>query len=84
MVDQYIFYVRFVTHDQALMWDRLERICLTIICLFVVACAESLGSNPTWLFTSLATVAAQVLAIKCWADMIVMARPFENCWTFRG
>jgi len=74
----------FMTHDHALMWSRFERLFFVSIVIFIIYVSESLGSNPTWLFTSLAIVAAQILAIKCWADMIVMARPFENCWTFRG
>jgi hypothetical protein len=74
----------FVTYNQALMWDRLERICVIAAAIALVGCLESLGSNPSWIFLSLAGIGGQVLVLKCWADTIIMSRPFENCWNFRG
>lgn len=72
----------FVTHNQALMFDRLERICVIISAITTVVFIEGLGSNPTWLFTSVGSFIAQILVLKCWADMFTMSRPDENCWAF--
>lgn len=74
--------MQFVTYNQALSWDRLERIFVISAAVFLVALFESFTSNPVWIFTSIATYAAQILVIKCWADMVIMSRPFENCWDF--
>jgi len=74
----------FQTHDQALMWSRFQRLFSIMAALLLVAGAEGLGNNPTWLFTSIAIIVGQLLAFKCWADMIVMREPYLNCWSFRG
>jgi uncharacterized membrane protein YuzA (DUF378 family) len=74
----------FITHNQALMWDRLERLCVIVAGMNIVALIEGLGSNPTWIFTSIAGIAGQILILKCWADMFIMSKPHENCWAFEG
>ena len=74
----------FITYNEALMWDRLERICVIAAGMLVVVFIEGLGSNPIWLFTSLAAIAAQILVVKCWSDMVVGSRPYENCWGFNA
>jgi hypothetical protein len=74
--------ITFVTYNQAMMWDRMERIFVISICVLAVAFLESLGSNPTWIFTALAALGAQILVLKCWSDMLIDSKPFDNCWAF--
>jgi hypothetical protein len=76
-------YFKFMTHDEALMWSRLERICVVSLALGLVPAVESQMTNPSWLFTILATLGAGVVVLKCWVDMILLSRPFENCWAFK-
>jgi hypothetical protein len=43
---------------------------------------EGMGSQPTWLITMITMFVAQFIALKCWADMIIMSEPYKNCWAF--
>lgn len=72
----------FVTYNEALMWDRFERMFVIAAGAVVVVLIESLGSNPTWIFSGAVALVAQVLVVKCWSDIGIMSRPFENCWGF--
>jgi len=76
--------ITFITHDKALMWSRFEQIIAACAAVSLVTLVEVLSSSqPTYLFSSLATIAAQVFAVKCWADMMLMSKPYENCWAFK-
>lgn len=76
--------ITFMTHDQALMWNRFERMVVTCAAVLLVAIVEQLSStNPTYLFSGLATIAAQFIVLKCWMDMSAMSKPYENCWAFK-
>ena len=74
----------FMTHNEALMWSRFERLFAVMGGIGAVYLFESLGSQPTWIITWISLMVAQVLALKCWADMIIMGQPDRNCWAFRG
>jgi hypothetical protein len=74
----------FMTHNEALMWSRFERLIAIVGALLVVFFFESMGSNPTWIITSITVVIGELLALKCWIDMIRMSQPDQNCWAFKG
>jgi hypothetical protein len=74
--------IEFMTYDQALMWSRFERIFWLVIGTVIVALAESMLTNPTWIFTGLVTFVGQILVFKCWVDMSLLTQPHKNCWAF--
>ena len=74
----------FITHNQALMWSRLERLCAVMVGVGLVYLFEAAGSQPTWLITTISMFVAQFIVLKCWADMIMMSKPDKNCWAFKG
>jgi len=76
--------IYFMTHDQALAYSRLERLFIIMAAIGLVAFVEYIFSGGTAvLFTWIALFAGQLLALKCWVDMIVMREPFKNCWAFK-
>ena len=89
-------YFKFMTYNQALTYDRLERIILVCAVAAIVAAVE-MASLPVaaqnmmqpypqdapWPLISMITAfAAQIYSLKCWVDMIILGRPHENCWSF--
>lgn len=83
-----MFVYKFMTHNQALMWSRFERMFWISMALLAIVAVEIIGvmvsgTPTTWIGSSLAAIVAQILVLKCWADMIIMSRPFENCWAFK-
>jgi len=73
-----------MTYDEALRWNRLERIFALIASLLLVIIVEFMSSSqPTWLITSLAAIIIQLAVLKCWLDMGLMSRPYKNCWEFK-
>lgn len=74
----------FITHDQALMWSRFERMIVVMSAAIVVAAGEIIMiDKPTWIFTSLATLVAGFVILKCWADIALLSEPDKNCWAFK-
>ena len=78
-----MFIFTFRTYNEAIMWSRFERLFAVMAVICVVYLLESMGSQPAWIMTWLSLIGGQVLAIKCWADMIVRAEPHKNCWAFK-
>ena len=74
----------FMTHNEALMWSRFERLFAVMGGICVIYLFESLGSQPTWIMTTVSLFIGQLIALKCWADMISMSQPDRNCWAFKG
>ncbi len=77
-------YITFISHDRALMLDRLQKMLIIMSCLCVVVGLDVL-SNPAS-FTPITAGAAfvvQLLCAKYWADMIVLRNPWKNCWEFK-
>jgi hypothetical protein len=74
----------FMTHNEALMWSRFERLIAIVVSISLVVLFESTGAKPTWIITSITVVIGQLLALKCWIDMIRMSQPDQNCWAFKG
>jgi len=73
----------FMTYNQALMWDRFERMFVICAAVLVIAIFEIMVGSETYLLTSVTTIIAQFLVLKCWVDMIMLSRPHENCWAFK-
>jgi len=73
----------FITYNQALTTDRTARMLAAMGVLAVIYLVESLTTNPTWIATSVSLFVTQIIAIKCWADMIVMSDPHKNCWALK-
>jgi hypothetical protein len=79
-----------MTHDQALMWNRFERIFITFAAMGVVVLVTILTTpdimNPspfvagTLFFTAFV---GQLVVLKCWLDMIFKRKPDKNCWEFK-
>jgi len=78
-----MFIFIFMTHNDALMWSRFERLFAIGGGLCAVFLFEAMGSQPTWLITTISLFIAQFLALKCWADMVRMSQPHQNCWAFK-
>jgi hypothetical protein len=90
--------ITFITYNQALMWSRLEQIIM-VSCAAAMVVVVEVGTLPITLtdilsgnipenmpypiFSLLASTAAQIWALKCWADMILKGQPDKNCWEFK-
>ena len=71
-----------MTYNQALTCSRMARMMAAMAVMATIYVAESLTTNPTWIATYISLFVAQIIAVKCWADMIIMNDPFKNCWAF--
>jgi hypothetical protein len=73
----------FMTHDQALIWDRVNRILAVMGAVLSIVVIDMLTPYSIGSGLFLVVFAGQILILKCWADMILKSQPFKNCWEFQ-
>ena len=79
--------IRFITHDQALMYNRMEKIFALCIFAGIASGILNIGlgmNNPiailgTWIIA----IVSQFMVLKFWLDMMFLSKPFKNCWEFK-
>ena len=73
----------FITYNQALTADRVTKMMAAMAVMATIYVVESLTTNPTWIPTYVSLFVAQIIAVKCWADLIILNDPYKNCWAFK-